>query len=36
VYSAARGGHMPTRRELQGIEAQDILKSSVFDADTGS
>jgi hypothetical protein len=36
VYNAARTGHMPTRRELQGIEAPDILKSSVFDADTGS
>jgi probable Rubsico expression protein CbbX len=36
VYNAARTGHMPTRRELQGIEAPDILKGSVFDADTGS
>jgi probable Rubsico expression protein CbbX len=36
VYSAARSGHTPTRRELQRIEAPDILKSSVFDSDAGS
>jgi probable Rubsico expression protein CbbX len=36
VYSAARAGHSPSQRELQRIEAEDILKSSVFDALTGS
>jgi probable Rubsico expression protein CbbX len=31
VYSAARAGHTPGREELMRIEAEDILKSSVFD-----
>ena len=32
VYKAARAGHVPSRPELVGIEAQDIRQSSVFDA----
>jgi probable Rubsico expression protein CbbX len=32
VYSAARGGQTPSRTDLVQIEAQDILKSSVFHA----
>jgi probable Rubsico expression protein CbbX len=36
VYQAVRTGRAPTRSELVLIEAQDILKSSVFTADTGS
>jgi probable Rubsico expression protein CbbX len=32
VYSAARAGHAPGRAELMRIEAEDILKSSVFRA----
>jgi hypothetical protein len=36
VYQTVRTGRAPTRSELVLIEAQDILKSSVFTADTGS
>jgi probable Rubsico expression protein CbbX len=32
VYSAARAGRAPSRTELVRIEAEDILKSRVFDA----
>jgi hypothetical protein len=33
VYEAVRTGAEPTVDELRRIEAQDILKSSVFDED---
>jgi probable Rubsico expression protein CbbX len=36
IYSAAQAGHPPSQRELRRIEAEDILKSSVFDALGGS
>ncbi len=36
VYEHVRCGQAPTRTELQRIEAEDILRSSVFNADTGS
>jgi probable Rubsico expression protein CbbX len=36
VYDAVRAGQAPSRAELMRIEAQDILKSSVFDGDTES
>lgn len=36
VYDAMREGHSPSGTDLGQIEAQDILKTSVFDADTGS
>jgi probable Rubsico expression protein CbbX len=36
VYEALRDGREPSREELVRIEAQDILKSSVFNADTRS
>jgi hypothetical protein len=36
VYAAARTGSQPTVEDLVRIEAQDILKSSVFDNDAGS
>jgi probable Rubsico expression protein CbbX len=36
VYEGVRAGRAPTREQLVRIEAQDILKSSVFKAGTGS
>jgi probable Rubsico expression protein CbbX len=36
IYEAARAGDAPTREQLMLIEAQDILKSSVFGDDTRS
>jgi AAA lid domain len=37
VYEAVRrANHAPTREQLVMIEAQDILKSSVFDGDSGT
>jgi len=36
VYEDVRSGQAPSRIQLQRIEAEDILKSSVFNADTGS
>jgi probable Rubsico expression protein CbbX len=36
VYESARTGVRPTVEDLVRIEAQDILKSSVFDSDVGS
>jgi probable Rubsico expression protein CbbX len=37
VYEAVRrANHAPTREQLVTIEAQDILKSSVFDGDSGT
>ena len=33
IYGAARAGTLPSRTDLVQIEAQDILKSSVFEAD---
>jgi hypothetical protein len=36
VYEAVRTGTEPTRELLTQIEAQDILKSSVFDEDAGT
>jgi probable Rubsico expression protein CbbX len=36
VYETVRAGRAPTRSELVLIEAQDILKSSVFKTGTGS
>jgi probable Rubsico expression protein CbbX len=35
VYDAARDGQMPSRTDLVRIDAQDILKSSVFDEARG-
>jgi probable Rubsico expression protein CbbX len=35
VYDELRGGRTPNRDQLVRIEPQDILKSSVFDDDTG-
>jgi AAA lid domain len=34
VYGEIKDGHAPGREDLVRIEAQDILKSSVFEADT--
>jgi hypothetical protein len=36
VYAGVRAGRAPTRSQLVRIEEQDILKSSVFNAETGS
>ncbi|MBV9425485.1 MAG: CbbX protein [Solirubrobacterales bacterium] len=36
VYEDVRSGQAPSRIQLQRIEAEDILKSSVFNADTAS
>ncbi len=36
VYDGMRAGRAPTRSQLVRIEAQDILQSSVFRAETGS
>jgi len=36
VYAAVRTGEAPTREQLVRIEAGDILKSSVFNADEGT
>jgi probable Rubsico expression protein CbbX len=34
LYAAMRAGQPPTREQLVQIEAEDVLRSSVFDADT--
>ena len=36
IYDEVRRGHAPNRAQLTRIEAQDILKSSVFAAEAGS
>ena len=36
VYDDIKDGHAPSREDLMQIDAQDILKSSVFQADTAS
>jgi hypothetical protein len=36
VYGEIKDGHVPDRVDLVRIEAQDILKSSVFEADAVS
>ena len=36
VYDDIKAGHAPSRAGLMQIEAQDILKSSVFQTETGS
>jgi ribulose 1,5-bisphosphate carboxylase large subunit-like protein len=36
IYDEVRAGRAPNRAQLTRIEAQDILKSSVFTSETGS
>jgi AAA lid domain len=34
IYEGVQAGHAPDRRDLVRIEAEDILKSSVFEGDS--